>query len=742
MNKRSFLTIIVLSTIIFSIGFFIRMESANMSGLSIDEKDYYLDNEGNPYMHDMDGYYNYRLTKNYLNHGYIGDTIVDGIEWDSYSYYPPGVPMDYPPLIVYLATILFYISNIFMNVSLMTVSVWIPALISPLSGIVAYLFVRRYTNDFGGILAGILAVTSPFFFMRTVPGFFDTDMFTLLFPLLVVWLFMESVEARDTKKTIIFSLVSSIAMFLFSIAWNGWMYLFLIMVGFFSSLSIYLKINNANYKKILYPNLIFIFTTLFLIAFFSGVIAIHKLLMGPIELVNLFSSRIWYPWPDVYESVSELQLPNPNRFILGIGPLTLFFGVFGLIYILRILINPEIREKYLNNKYSIYFHLFMIIWVFSSFLATLKGSRFILLILPPLIIVSGLLIGILFEYLNNIKKRKFLIKTFKILTVTFLICTAFLNAYGFSSNLTPSINSEFWEAGQWIKTNTSNDTIVISEWSYGHFFTGIAERPVIMDGRLGYIETLPIRNFGDYYEHGTKSPTVARDYWINRAFVTDNESLSVGIFRMLTSTGDEAFLKLDNYTNNTKLTIKILNEILGLNKDDALYCLINNYSFREKDANIIVNLTHPSNQQPYVLFTSKNMINTGKWIMRYGFWNFDEDNPENITYLVGKMNIVNNTITSDINVFIDLDMNNTSWNDKEPYSVTHIEKDRIKKYYFNSDSDFNIIILSDEELILVIDKKLENSLFYKLIVEGQNSKSFKSIYNTNNIKIWELKQKK
>lgn len=92
---------------------------------------------------------------------------------------------------------LFYkMVNIFGSVPLLVVCFWLPALIGPLAGVVAYLMVRRYTNGYGAAVAGILMTTAPYYFIRTVPGWYDTDMFNLIFPLLVVWFFTEAVRGK------------------------------------------------------------------------------------------------------------------------------------------------------------------------------------------------------------------------------------------------------------------------------------------------------------------------------------------------------------------------------------------------------------------------------------------------------------------------------------------------------------------------------------------------------------------
>jgi asparagine N-glycosylation enzyme membrane subunit Stt3 len=65
---------------------------------------------------------------------------------------------------------------------------------------------------------------------------------------------------------------------------------------------------------------------------------------------------------------------------------------------------------------------------------------------------------------------------------------------------------------QWIGNNTSNNTVITSWWDFGHLFTYEANRPVTFDG---------------------SSQNSPRAYWVGKALLTSNETLSVGILRML-----------------------------------------------------------------------------------------------------------------------------------------------------------------------------------------------------------------
>ena len=80
MDKKLFTTIAIV-LLIFSIGLFLRVETTNLNSIPDSQKSFYQDQNGLPYMYELDSYYNYRLTENYLDHGHLGDAIIKGVDW-------------------------------------------------------------------------------------------------------------------------------------------------------------------------------------------------------------------------------------------------------------------------------------------------------------------------------------------------------------------------------------------------------------------------------------------------------------------------------------------------------------------------------------------------------------------------------------------------------------------------------------------------------------------------------------
>ena len=225
---KPFLIIVLL----FSVVFYIRAEASNIGGVPADAKKFYEDADGLPYFSEMDSYYNYRLTMNYLTKGIMGDTLVDGKPYDLHSYYPPGRPVDYPPLIVYVTSAAYRVLNFFGDFSLKEVAFWMGAFIGSLCVIPAYLFVRRITNDYGGFAAALIVGLVPTYVAHTYAGFFDTDMFNFVLPLFVFWFFTEGMLASSMRGKVGYALAAAVSILVFSAAWVGYIFYLAVLIVF------------------------------------------------------------------------------------------------------------------------------------------------------------------------------------------------------------------------------------------------------------------------------------------------------------------------------------------------------------------------------------------------------------------------------------------------------------------------------------------------------------------------------
>ena len=89
-----------------------------------------------------------------------------------------------------------------------------------------FFITRKIVGDFGGLIAAIIIAIHPSFLSRTAGGFADTDAYNVMFPLFIAWLFLEALDAKNAKNSIILSTLSGLLVGLYAFTWGGWWYIF------------------------------------------------------------------------------------------------------------------------------------------------------------------------------------------------------------------------------------------------------------------------------------------------------------------------------------------------------------------------------------------------------------------------------------------------------------------------------------------------------------------------------------
>ncbi|PIN80535.1 hypothetical protein COV16_00765 [Candidatus Woesearchaeota archaeon CG10_big_fil_rev_8_21_14_0_10_34_8] len=201
-------------------------------------KSQFQDEYGLTYLGEIDPWYFYRLTENYLDHGYEGDIEIDGRYYDDHQLAGTprknlgGTTESLPHFHVTVEVYLYKFISLFIpNIRLMTVVYLLPVLLATLSVVPAFFLVKRIAGSIGGLVASILVAVHPAFVGRTIAGFSDTDGYNILFPLFIMWLFIESIENKSQKKAIALAVGAGILVGLFSKAWGGWWYIFDFLLG-------------------------------------------------------------------------------------------------------------------------------------------------------------------------------------------------------------------------------------------------------------------------------------------------------------------------------------------------------------------------------------------------------------------------------------------------------------------------------------------------------------------------------
>ncbi len=362
-NTMKIIKAVAIIVILMAFSFGLRAHAQDLSILPSDLQDNYRDVDGLPYFSEMDSYYNLRLTQSYMDNGFFGDAMIDGVPMDMHRNSPYGVDTTgLTPMISWVAIGLYNIANMFTSMSLKEVAFYAAALISAIAVIPAYTLTRRITNDYGAITAAILVCLGPNYFSHTFAGFFDTDMFNVFFPLFTFLFFTESVRSDNIIARIVYGILTVISLLLFSMAWGGWYFyaFLLVFVGiFYYILCFILKIRalrsirdySNKFKWFLDQKMLFTVVLILIVGVIGmiiqggGLSSVGKLVTDAIGLFGLQSTAgtteglAGTAFPNVMVSVAEMQVPNllsgglygaflasSQSVINGIGGIIALFG--------------------------------------------------------------------------------------------------------------------------------------------------------------------------------------------------------------------------------------------------------------------------------------------------------------------------------------------------------------------------------------------------------------------------------
>lgn len=829
----------IIIVLLFSVVFYIRAEASNIGGVPADAKKFYEDADGLPYFSEMDSYYNYRLTMNYLTRGIMGDTLVDGKPYDLHSYYPPGRPVDYPPLIVYVTSAAYRVLNFFGDFSLKEVAFWMGAFIGSLCVIPAYLFVRRITNDYGGFAAALIVGLVPTYVAHTYAGFFDTDMFNFVLPLFVFWFFTEGMLASSMRGKVGYALAAAVSILVFSAAWVGYIFYLAVLIVFVAAylvISRYIlgekpegefegKLDWLIHQRELFPLLILLIAGGVLIGVFGGFSSLAGAVGGLIGATQIQATAQTTAYPNVYVSVSELQvpefittgagnifLPGQNTIVGGVGGLLVFIiGVLGVGALVWKYRQPEVvveesenrpragkKSKFMSKKRAavaseemrhryLLYAVLMAVWLIMSGYAVTKGSRFIPTFAMPLGLSAGIFTGFLVEYLRvrftttsslalivfvaavamvmpfgvsvavkllagvlaagfiySVKKPEIRAPFMMVLVVLAAVAPSVSGAHSITTSVAPGTDDGMWNSMQWVKKNTSRDTVVMSWWDFGHLFAVAADRPVTFDGG---------------------SQNTPRAYWIGKALTTSNETLSRGILTMLSTSGDLAYETLDNYTDDSGKTAEILTATLGLPREEARAVMTGRYGLSDKEAESVLMYSHPAKPKPFVLVLSSDMLGKAPWWTYFGTWDFKKKTGSRYGYYPSlassKPQVVNNTtVIQTVNTMVDQNNvlgtiiekkanttnatiavgNNMTVQKINPHKLTIIEGDLlVKNEVVDSDAQLSLIVIGsgNQYTTIIMNRELEDSVFTKLfLLGGFNQTSFKFLHQEPGVLLW------
>ncbi|MEK6808973.1 MAG: STT3 domain-containing protein [Nanoarchaeota archaeon] len=166
--------------------------NAQIKEASLFYKSKFQDDNGNLYMPDIDPYYWFRYARNIIEHGYPGDEIREGKQFDNHMWAPQGADIPttdqfYPYILAYYYRVVRIFNP---QISLMNSILYFPLLISALSIIPVFIIARKFGGNLAGIIAGLIFGLNTMFVSKTLFGHADTDAMVMFFPVFICWLFL------------------------------------------------------------------------------------------------------------------------------------------------------------------------------------------------------------------------------------------------------------------------------------------------------------------------------------------------------------------------------------------------------------------------------------------------------------------------------------------------------------------------------------------------------------------------
>jgi dolichyl-diphosphooligosaccharide--protein glycosyltransferase len=623
---------------------------------------YQENNNTYTFLGDLDSYYYLRQARNLEEKGMVCDEITEGKCRDTYLLAPLGSSAGasmHPYGILYTYKILHTFNS---KINLMQASFYLPIILAMIAAVAAFFIGRKLMNNTAGFFAAMFIALNPLFISRTAGS--DTDIWNIMFPLLIIWVILEVFDSKKIWKKITLTALAGLLLGAFSFAWVGWWYIFdfilVSLIGYlvFEVIKEYIK--NKKITKLATKEIkdigiiigVLIISTIIFVSLFTNWSIFVGAFTSPLHLQgNLKAAAHADLWPNVFTTVAELNEANIPTII---GQITSGMNILFPLALLGILFTlvkrkPDLKEyliigasvivyfalistSAMNMNPIVYLSILMIpvaivvlmllrekestvdvkmaflltIWFVGMIYASIKGVRFILLLIPAFSIAVAVAIGYIYQYFDRIFNQDLKIQEILSKVAAFLLLCLILIApiqIGISAGKSymPSMTAGWWDSLSKIRQESKPDAIINSWWDFGHWFKYVANRRVSLDG---------------------VSQNHPNAHWLGLALQTNDANKSVAILRMLDCGSNNAFVEIDKKNNDTEISENIVSEIIIMSKENAKKDLLAK-GYSDKETETILGYTHCTPPEDYFI-TSEDMVGkAGVWA-HFGLWNFDK----------------------------------------------------------------------------------------------------------------------
>lgn len=558
------------------------------------------------YMPDIDPYTYLRYARNIIEKGHVEDEVKNGMLLDNHMNAPMGGDIT-PELQPYVLAWMHRVMSVFNpKITLMQSATYFPIIFMLLTLIPAFFIGRRFAGMPGGIITATMIAIMPAIITRTTWGHADTDVWNILFPLLLTWLYFLMIDAQDKKHMIGYAAVAGLVTGIYAFAWRGgWWYVFDFLLAAFGILVLSEIIQNIKQPRKLKDIILnratigitFLLSSAVFVSWFMTAWDFFVAPLQPLRFTVIKAAAHPSLWPNVYTTVAELNPTDIAGVVNAVGG-WLFFWI-GLAGIALLLFQRKDNEWKLDLKYA----PLLALWFIATTYASTKGVRFTLLLAPAFAVAFGIALGKIYEWVIQVSTKDLhlnakLAHGVMIVIILFMLGGPARVSHGAGGGDIPIMNDAWWNALNAIKDDSQPNAIINSWWDFGHHFKYVADRPVTFDGA---------------------SQNTPMAHWIGRVLSTNNETEAIGILRMLDCGSNYAFDTINQQLQDPVKSVNILYRMIGVDRKAALAILARE-GVNEQDK--VLQYTHCSPPENYFIASDDMIGKSGVW-GHFGMWNFE-----------------------------------------------------------------------------------------------------------------------
>ena len=632
-------------------------------------KDGLRNDDGVPYMTDIDTWMFYYYATNYIEYGRVGEIkSEDGQVYEKYRggrFERPQGNRFHPWMMAQFHKLWSIFDN---DVPPMRSMSFFVMVFATLALIPAFFIGRKLTNNFGGFVTAMFLAVHPVIMARTSSNFADDDVYHLVFPLYAIWMIVEAYNAKDTYKRMTFASLAGLFVGLHSISWTGWWFGSLFI---FASLFVFVIykllrtfIEQGTFDKTFNAskNALILFGTYFVSQIFFNVLLgagfmgrdlgntfrrSFQTFTGPLDFLRLYDVGTLSIWPNVMTTVAELRRIPINESIGQIGTtIVLFITLAGLallffketlnknekiiiwssvsyyaiisalvsgienIYVFVFLVAlpivfVTIYSIFYENNFELKYSILFGIFLTGTIFASTQGIRFMFLAIPIVAILIGATLGKVYDILTEYLANNLSINKTLTRTVVIILMLWLVLPASVDAGHRVARNQMPMYNDAW------DDTLnIIVESSEDAIITSW------WDFGHWFVASARRRVTFDGGDQGR------RIHWVGKTLLTSNETEAVSILRMLNCGQERPTELLEKYFDEYK-SVKILYELIEVNNKTEAELVLRREGLSDENISEIMQYTYCDDLIDNYFIASSDMVGkSGVWA-HFGIWDFD-----------------------------------------------------------------------------------------------------------------------